>query len=272
MKIYKSISEFNSLKDKLSELSFVPTMGNLHAGHISLIDLAKQYDNEIISSIYVNRLQFNEKGDYEKYPKSLEEDIELLEMNGCDHLLLPDESILDNIDLIKASPKSNKLCGKNRPGHFDGVLTILNKFFEIIKPKLVIFGKKDYQQFLLVKEFIVENNFNIKIIGGNTIREESGLALSSRNNLLSNKNKYLASHIYKVLNEIKLSKENLNEELITNKKNYLTELGFDVDYLTACDPSTLEDSFEIYKTDILIAVAVKLGDVRLIDNILLSKL
>ena len=98
------------------------------------------------------------------------------------------------------------------------------------------------------------------------------MALSSRNNLLSKKNKYLASHIYNVLNEINLSKENLNEELITNKKNYLTKLGFDVDYLTACDPSTLEDSFEIYKSDILIAVAAKLGDVRLIDNILLSKL
>ena len=180
MKIYNSISEFTNIKDNLTELTFVPTMGNLHQGHISLINLAKQYENEIISSIFINRLQFNEKNDYEKYPKSLESDIELLEKNGCDYLLIPDESILDDIKLIKAHSKSKKLCGKNRPGHFDGVLTILNRFFKLINPKIAIFGKKDYQQFLLVKEFVIKNYSNIKIIGGDTIREDSGLALSSR--------------------------------------------------------------------------------------------
>ena len=191
MKIYNSISEFTNIKDNLTELTFNPTMGNLHQGHISLIDLAKQYENEIISSIFINRLQFNEKNDYEKYPKSLESDIELLEKNGCDYLLIPDESILDDIKLIKAPSKSKKLCGKNRPGHFDGVLTILNKFFKIINPEISIFGKKDYQQFLLVKEFVIRNYSNIKIIGGDTIREDSGLALSSRNNLLSEKEKHI---------------------------------------------------------------------------------
>ena len=272
MKIYRSISEFIQIKDNLPELTFVPTMGNLHRGHISLIDLAKTYDNEIISSIYINRLQFNKKNDYETYPKSIETDIKLLEKHGCNHLLIPDDSILDNIDFIKASSKSKKLCGKNRPGHFDGVLTILNKFFKIINPKISIFGKKDYQQFLLVKEFVFKNNLNIKIIGGNTIREESGLALSSRNILLSENEKNIATALYKVLNDIKFSKKTLNKELLDNKKNYLTKLGFEVDYLTACDAKTLDDSLLIDKTDILIAVAAKIGDVRLIDNILLTKL
>ena len=272
MKIYNSISEFIKIKDNLPELTFVPTMGNLHQGHISLIDIAKQYENEIISSIYINRLQFNDKNDYEKYPKSLDSDIKLLERNGCDYLLIPDESILDDIKLIKASSKSNKLCGKNRPGHFDGVLTILNKFFELINPKISIFGKKDYQQFLLVKEFVIKNYSNIKIIGGDTIREDSGLALSSRNNLLSEKEKHIASSIYKVLCDIKSSKNLLNKELLDNKKKYLTKLGFEVDYLTICDASTLEDSFSIDTNNLLVAIAVKLGKVRLIDNILLTKL
>lgn len=272
MKIYKSISEFLHRRDNLAELTFVPTMGNLHQGHISLIDLAKQYENEIIASIFINKLQFNNKNDYEKYPKSLESDIELLEKNGCDHLLIPDESILDSIEVIKASSKSKKLCGKNRPGHFDGVLTILNKFFKIINPKISIFGKKDYQQFLLVKEFVLNNHLNIKIIGGDTIREYSGLALSSRNNLLSETEKQIASSIYKVLTDIKSHKNLLTKELLDNKKKYLTELGFEVDYLTVCDASTLDESLSINKNGLLVAVAAKLGEVRLIDNILLTKL
>ena len=272
MKIYNSIQEFINIKDNLSELTFVPTMGNLHQGHISLIDLAKQYENEIISSIYINRLQFNDMNDYEKYPKSLQSDIHLLERNGCDHLLIPDESILDDIKLIKAPSKSKKLCGKNRPGHFDGVLTILNKFFKIINPKISIFGKKDYQQFLLVKEFVIKNHSNIKIIGGDTIREDSGLALSSRNNLLSEEEKHIASSIYKVLCDIQSSKNLLNKKLLDNKKKYLTKLGFEVDYLTTCDASTLEESLSIDTNDLLVAIAAKLGEVRLIDNILIRKL
>ena len=269
----KSLSEkIKEYKSRGDKITLIPTMGNLHQGHISLIDLAKQYENEIISSIFINRLQFNEKNDYEKYPKSLESDIELLEKNGCDYLLIPDESILDNIKLIKAPSKSKKLCGKNRPGHFDGVLTILNKFFKIINPEISIFGKKDYQQFLLVKEFVIKNCLNIKIIGGDTIREDSGLALSSRNNLLSEKEKHIASSIYKVLCDIESSKNLLNKELLENKKKYLTKLGFEVDYLTICNALTLEDSFSIDTNDLLVAVAAKLGEVRLIDNILLTKL
>ena len=128
-------------------------MGNLHKGHTSLVDIAKQFKNKIIASIYVNKLQFNDNNDYLCYPKTLDADIELLERHGCDYLLIPDDRILENIQRIQAPLKSTKLCGQNRPGHFDGVLTILNKFFKIIDPNIVIFGKKDYQQFILVKRF-----------------------------------------------------------------------------------------------------------------------
>ena len=199
MKIFNTINEFNLAKENLTNLTFVPTMGNLHAGHTSLIDFAKETGNIVISTIYVNKLQFNDINDFNNYPKTLNNDIKLLEDHGCDYLLIPDKSILENIASIKAPTKSQKLCGKNRPGHFDGVLTILKKLFDIIEPKIVVFGMKDYQQFIIVKDFINNNNLNINIIGLKTIRETSGLALSSRNNLLSTKNKNLALNLPKTI-------------------------------------------------------------------------
>ena len=272
MKIYKSIEEFNSYKDNLHDLTFVPTMGNLHKGHMSLINFAKKFKTGIIATIFVNKLQFNDKSDYQNYPKTLDEDIDLLEKHGCDHLLIPDDSILDNIDQISASSKATKLCGMSRPGHFDGVLTILNKFFEIIEPQSVIFGKKDYQQLILIKDFIQQNKSNINVISAETLRDVNGLALSSRNNLLSKEEKLIASKLYEVLVSINKNKNILTPRLLDEKIEYLNSIGFKVDYLTACDTNTLEESFEIRNKDILIAIAATIGNIRLIDNMILSKL
>lgn len=272
MRIFNSIQEFNEVKDSLGKLSFIPTMGNLHRGHISLVDIAKQFKNKIIASIYVNKLQFNDNNDYLNYPKTLNADIKLLEKHGCDYVLIPDDSILDNIQKIQAPLKSKKLCGGSRPGHFDGVLTILNKFFEIIDPSIVVFGKKDYQQFILVRDFIKNNNLNIEIIGGNTIRESSGLALSSRNNLLSNKEKLIASKLYEVLVDIESKKANLDLDLLNSKIDYLESFGINIDYLISCDPESFKESYEINNKDLLIAIAVYVGKVRLIDNLKLTKL
>ena len=247
-------------------------MGNLHKGHTSLIDIAKQYDREVISTIYINKLQFNDENDFINYPKTLDKDIELLSDHGCDHLLIPDKSILDNIEIIKAPVKSNKLCGLSRPGHFDGVLTILNQFFKIIRPHTAIFGKKDYQQLILIKDFIKERNLRINILGEDTIRESNGLALSSRNCLLTSEDKTKAPKLFEVLNDIKINKKDLNIELLNSKIEYLEKVGFTVDYLMSCHKDTLEESFNIYESDILVALAAKLGDVRLIDNIVLTKL
>ena len=182
--LYSSIDEFNLIKENLSNLVYVPTVGNLHYGHAALIDSAKRFDQEVIATIYINKLQFNDKNDYLNYPKTLDKDLELLKQHGCDHLILPDDSMLDNIKNIKAPSKANKLCGLNRPGHFDGVVTILNRFFNQINPDIVIFGKKDYQQYLIVKDLINDKKFNIRLIGSETIRDKNGLALSSRNNQL----------------------------------------------------------------------------------------
>lgn len=272
MKIFNSINEFNLAKDNLPNLTLVPTMGNLHAGHTSLIDIGKRSDNLVISTIYINKLQFNDSKDYKNYPKTLDNDIKLLEEHGCDYLLIPDESILTNIEYIKAPAKAQKLCGLNRPGHFDGVLTILKKLFEIIGPETVVFGQKDYQQFVLVKDFIKDNNLNIKIIGGETIREVSGLALSSRNNLLSNRNKEIASSLYQTLKDIELNKASISSALLNSKIGYLTSKGFKIDYLTSCNKQSFEESFDIVNKNLLLAVAATIGNVRLIDNIVLTKL
>jgi pantoate--beta-alanine ligase len=272
VKIYNSIDEYNQIKENLSNLVYVPTMGNLHYGHASLIDIAKQFNQEVIATIYINKLQFNDKNDYLNYPKTLDKDLELLKQHGCDHLILPDDSILDNIKTIKAPSKANKLCGLNRPGHFDGVLTILNKFFNIINPNILILGKKDYQQFILVKDFIKDKNLNIKTIGVETIRERNGLAYSSRNTLLSNNNKSIASMLYKVLKDIELNKDGLSNDLLNSQIKYLTSIGFELDYLAVCDTESLEQSLDIYKKDLLVAIAAKLNNVRLIDNIVLTKL
>tara|TARA_B100000941_G_scaffold268859_1_gene225765 strand:+ start:228 stop:1046 length:819 start_codon:yes stop_codon:yes gene_type:complete len=270
--VFNSIKEFNEIKDDLGNLSFIPTMGNLHRGHISLIDTAKQYKNKVIASIYINKLQFNDKNDYLNYPKTIENDINILDKHGCDYVLIPDDSIVENILNIKAPPKSNKLCGQSRPGHFDGVLTILNKFFQIINPEIVFFGKKDYQQFVLVRDFIRDNNLNIEIVGVDTVRNDSGLALSSRNNLLSNQEKIIATELYKALKDIAYNKTFLDSNLIDLKKDYLKSLGINVDYLISCDCDTFEECYKISEKDILVAVAAYIGKIRLIDNIKLIKL
>ena len=212
------------------------------------------------------------KNDYLKYPKTIDADIELLDKHGCDFLLIPDDSILKNILTIKAHNKSKKLCGINRPGHFDGVLTIVNKLFDIINPHSVVFGKKDYQQLILIKDFIKQNKANINVISAETQRDVNGLALSSRNNLLSKEEKLIASKLYEVLVSINKNKNILTPRLLDEKIEYLNSVGFKVDYLTACDTNTLEESFEISNKDILIAIAATIGNIRLIDNMILSKL
>ena len=143
------------MRAELSEVSFIPTMGNLHAGHMSLLERAKTYNNHISVSIFINPLQFNDKDDYINYPKTLDSDLELLNQRGCDSVFIPDATILEGINKIKAPIKSSFLCGANRPGHFDGVLTIVNRLFEIVKPTYSFFGNKDYQQLLLISDYVL---------------------------------------------------------------------------------------------------------------------
>jgi len=270
LKIITEFQEFIDYRNTLRSISFVPTMGNLHNGHMSLIDNAKSYNSHVTASIFINPLQFNDASDFKNYPKSLDDDIALLSKHGCDSLFVPDSSILENIREIKAPDTALYLCGMNRPGHFDGVLTIVNKLFEIIKPKRSFFGKKDFQQLTLIKNFVKENNLSIEIISVDIVRELSGLAMSSRNNRLSESDREKASKLYETLSLIKDNSSNLSMEIINSYKDELTKKGFDVDYLSVCDPISLKDLEDFNSKPILVAIAASISGIRLIDNILID--
>ena len=270
MKIISAYQEFKEFRNTIESVSFVPTMGNLHKGHMALIDKAKSYDSHVTASIFINPLQFNDDSDFNNYPKSLDEDIALLSKHGCDSVFIPDFSILENIKDIKAPDTALYLCGRNRPGHFDGVLTIVNKFFEITKPTRSFFGKKDFQQLTLIKNFVKQNNLPIEIVSVDTVRELNGLAMSSRNNRLSESDREKASKIYKTLSLIKDNSNNLSKEMIKNHKDELVRHGFDVDYLSVCDPISLKDLVDFNARQMLVAIAASISGIRLIDNILID--
>ena len=217
MEIINNESQAKEVLRNFSEIALVPTMGNLHSGHVSLVDKAKEVGKIIIASIYVNPLQFGINEDFDSYPRTLNDDLSKLEQAGCDFVFCPSENILENIQKFKAPDISKKLCGKTRPTHFDGVVTILRKLFEVLNPDYAVFGLKDYQQFLIIKKFFKEHNFKIKILGSPIIREDDGLAMSSRNNLLTSEARKIAPKIYEQLTFIKNNiKNKTHDELIIN--------------------------------------------------------
>ena len=268
LKIVKNIKDFNEIRSAFSQITFIPTMGNLHNGHLSLFERASKLNNPIFSSIFINPLQFNNKSDFTNYPKTLEKDISLLESQNCECLFLPDESILNNIEQIKAPHKANFLCGADRPGHFDGVLTIVNKLFDLMKPTDAVFGLKDYQQYLLIKDYVNSRKLPINVVGSHTIRDKNGLAMSSRNNLLTNDELVKASEIYKSLLFIKKNTNNLSKRFLSEVSRNLNKEGFLVDYLKVINSITLQESLSQGDEEghLVVAIAAKLGSVRLIDN------
>ena len=269
LKIVKNIKDFNDIRSAFDQITFIPTMGNLHNGHLSLFERASELNNPIFSSIFINPLQFNNKNDFANYPKTLKNDISLLESHNCECLFLPDESILDNIEQIKAPDKANFLCGANRPGHFDGVLTIVNKLFDLMRPSDAVFGLKDYQQYLLIKDYVDSRNLPINVVGSKTIRDKNGLAMSSRNNLLTSNELIKASEIYKSLLFIKNNTKNLSKHFLDEVSRDLNKKGFKVDYLTVINSITLQECLNqrMEEGRLIVAIAAKIGSVRLIDNI-----
>tara|TARA_S200000501_G_scaffold5252_2_gene4512 strand:+ start:3936 stop:4787 length:852 start_codon:yes stop_codon:yes gene_type:complete len=263
-----------------SPFALIPTMGNLHSGHINLLNLASNKNYNPVVSIFVNPLQFGPSEDLETYPRSLEQDLEILKEHNCHGVFVPkQEEILKNIENLIA-PMSNKLCSKSRPGHFDGVITIVNRLFEVTKPEACVFGMKDFQQQLIIKHLIRQKKYEIEFLSAPTERDKNGLALSSRNNYLQEREKIEASVIFKYLSDMGSELKLLSQ---TNKKNFLTELesiqkkytkkieeqGFEIDYLELSDPETLE-KFEFNSNRILIAIAVFFKKVRLIDNLVID--
>ena len=276
----KVIERINDLKiiDRKRPIALIPTMGNLHEGHLSLVKQSIELQLNPLVTIYVNPLQFGPNEDFEKYPRTINQDKKNLEKYKCAYLYLPEKmELMEGIKKLKA-PYSKFLCAKKRPGHFDGVITIVNRFLELIKPEYCFFGQKDFQQQLIIQNHLKAYRLSTKLIVGETVRDENGLALSSRNNYLTQTEKKDASIIYKYLNEIadKLKKIHQDTFIDLSKstsiickeyKNKFKEKGFDVDYLAIVNSKNLE-KIRKDETDLLIAIAVHYRGVRLIDNLL----
>ena len=269
MKIFKDKKSLIKEISNYKNLSFVPTMGSLHKGHISLIKKAKKKRGKIIVSIYVNPKQFNSKTDFKKYPKNLTKDLKILKKEKIDYLYLPSTNDIYNFRSnlpIYLHHFSKKLCGKFRPGHFKGVVNVVNRFLQIIKPRYMFLGIKDLQQLILIKLHVIKNNIKTIIIPCNTVRGSSGIALSSRNARLNNNQKKIASKVVKFLkkNKFKLIKNN-SYNFKKNLINKIINLGVDkVDYLEALNIKKF-DVIKNFKDKIFIAY--HLGNVRLIDNL-----
>lgn len=271
MKIIKLSLELEKNLKGLENIILIPTMGNLHEGHISLITEAKKISNNIILSIFINPIQFNSKNDLESYPRTLDNDINLLNNTDVSILFNPSEEDIyqKNSKLSYKMPMiSNELCGKSRPGHFKGVLTVIDRLFKLIKPSYAIFGKKDYQQLYLIKKFVLESNLSIKIIEAPTIRSTNNLALSSRNNLLSTKDISNAIGLYKQLQicaSSVISGEKIYDAELNAKENLLKG-GWEIDYFEIRRQADLKKP----TCNDLKLVALGAGyfsKIRLIDNI-----
>ena len=224
MKIFKNKLSLQKEISKDTCISFVPTMGGLHRGHISLINKAKTYKCKIFVTIFVNPKQFDNKKDYRNYPKNLKKDIGKLKKLKIDYLYLPTYQDIYNFKTkhkIYLDKFSKKLCGKFRKNHFKGVLNVINRFLEIIKPKYMFLGLKDFQQLILINKHILKNNLKTKVISCKTVREKNGVALSTRNFNLNNKELTIASNIYKYLLNLKFihKKNNKVLNILLIKKN-----------------------------------------------------
>lgn len=282
MHIFSTINEtknyLKDLKKRGKKIGFVPTMGALHPGHITLLQKAKKENEIAVSSIFVNPLQFNDKKDLDKYPKTLEKDIESLKRANCDVLFTP--SVEEMYPTLADLPVSNKIIdlgtldkimeGKQRPGHFQGVCVVVKKLFEIVEPDKAYFGEKDFQQLAIIKHMTKSFGIPVEIIPCQTVRETDGLAMSSRNTLLSTEERKNASLIFKTLSAAKERSKTLSVtelqkwvEQEINKSHFLKLEYFDVVNAETLEPIAKWEEAK----NIRACIAVKAGAVRLIDNI-----
>ena len=266
----KQLVEILTEKKKSHELNFIPTMGNLHEGHLSLLNYAKKKNHFSILSIYVNPLQFNEKKDFKNYPRTLNQDIKLLQKNNVDLIFVPEKNFMeDTFHNINFENLTKKLCGIDRPGHFSGVMTVMHKFLNLIKPHFLTLGEKDYQQALILKKLVKSFFLGTKVFILPTIREWNGLALSSRNKIISIKKKHIASNIFKIIKSVsyEIEKNGLSEKKIFYYKKKLIEEGFQkINYLEVLDEKTLCE-LKNKPSKGRIFISVTLDGVRLIDNL-----
>ena len=277
MLIFKTKSDLSSYLSSLTDslIGFVPTMGALHEGHLALLFKAKKQSSVVVCSIFVNPTQFDSKEDFNRYPDTLSDDITKLGKINCDVLYVPAVADLYAINEIAKhfnfNGLDNVMEAKFRKGHFDGVATIIEKFFNIIKPHKTYFGQKDLQQLLVVKSLTKQLNLPIEIVSVPTIREENGLAMSSRNKLLNAKQKLVASMLYESLAFCKASKDTFTiGKLKTHlEKQFSEQLEVDLEYLEFVDANNLHPITVFKENDNnAVCIGAYVGGVRLIDNII----
>jgi len=279
MQTVKTISalraELAPWRVKGERIAFVPTMGNLHAGHLKLVQIAKKQAKRVVVSIFVNPLQFGPKEDFASYPCTFDEDSRILSENGVDMLFAPElaEMYPDGLDAsakVEVPGMSDIFCGASRPGHFRGAATVVNKLFNIVQPDLAVFGEKDYQQLLIIRRMVKDLAVPIEIVGVPTVREPDGLAMSSRNGYLSAEERRQAPQLYQALCAVRY-------QLMKNKGHdfaaaeevglvWLRNAGLRPDYLTVCRTRDLGPA-GAGDRDVVILAAAWLGTTRLIDNL-----
>ncbi len=278
----QEISTTAALREQLSEwrrsgdhIALVPTMGNLHDGHLSLVSVARGHAERVVVSVFVNPTQFAEGEDFEDYPRSLERDKRRLKRLHTDLLFAPDIETMypfgiDNATSVTVPVLTDQLCGSFRPGHFDGMTSVVSRLFSLVQPDVAVFGQKDYQQLLLIRRLTQDLSLPIEIICGPTQREEDGLAQSSRNQYLSDKERVIAPKLFAILNSIGQDLESGNRnytELEEHAVAELRKLHFEPEYVSIRRAENL-DAPDRDNDELVVLAAARLGKARLIDNIL----
>lgn len=273
MRILKSLAELRRWRQQQSEVALVPTMGNLHDGHLQLVKTALERCDNVVVSIFVNPMQFGANEDLDSYPRTLEADCQALDALGVSAVFTPQVKDvyprgLDRQTRIEVPGISDILCGASRPGHFTGVATIVCKLFNMVQPQLAVFGEKDYQQLQVIRLMVQDLSLPVEIQGTATQRETSGLAMSSRNGYLSTEQKQQAAALYKTLEETK-AKLSVNTdfgELEAAAKEKLTQAGFVPDYFSIRNAADLQEATPKDPEWVILAAAF-MGKTRLIDNL-----
>ena len=264
-------------RDHGDHVALVPTMGNLHKGHLALVELAREHAERVVVSVFVNPTQFGAGEDFESYPRTLERDARRLKKTGADLIFAPAVDTmypfgLDMATRVSVPGLTENLCGATRPGHFDGVTTVVARLFSIVQPDTAVFGQKDYQQQLVIRHMTEDLNLPITIITGETVREDDGLAMSSRNSYLTESERAVAPRLHEIL-------EHLGDQLQDGKRDFenleahgskqLTAAGFDVDYVAIRRAQNLEMP-DRDCDELVVLGAATLGKARLIDNIVVT--
>ncbi len=273
MQIHHTIESLRAARASAGKVAFVPTMGNLHEGHITLMKQAREHADTVIASIFVNRLQFGAGEDFDRYPRTLRADCEMLEAASVGHVFAPDETVMypqpQRYVVQPAAAHVSILEGEFRPGHFGGVATVVLKLLNIVQPDVALFGKKDYQQLMVLSNMVRELALPVEIVAGDTVRAADGLALSSRNGYLSAEERAEAPNLHRVLARVRDAVRAGDHDLLKLETEAMAELaarGWVPDYIAVRRRADLQPALHLDDALVVLAAA-KLGRTRLIDNL-----